>query len=612
MVEVEVDQVVLAREPGRVHAAAVAAGLKRTNVEVAIAYDGRCVTGADGAADAWESPQAMIASGLLVARAGAGFPCAVHLERFASPARLCVTDEPRLAGVGGIGMLTLVVPTASLVQALARGTVLVRQPVSLQVLLTGRLRPFICARDVAFELLRCGVGDVVRRVEESCGAPVVLEYAGPSARSLSVGERSVLSAVAPQVGAAAALFIGDERTEVFLRDQRRSKAHRVLAPDAGAPCEEVVNIDLGAVDPLLLDERGRVRAVRDLVGQPVSQALLGGDAGATLRDLFAAAVLLKSKRVPSTLDFLVAMPSRQMLEVLSSAGALTDLLATGARLVEPDARVVSGELYGATGTGLAMRTCDPEPGTPGSRRPLVASAETLAYAIATGTVGDPRSFKRPVRVTVPRALPTDDVLVARKPARGDWSRTLRIGARDPALDYSWKSAQTLKLVDGASFAGSSQVGEDTSSRSAVAVVCTTLDEVRGLSAQVPDIARSVRAVLAAYIPSALVALFSAAGIAALRADVSALDGLKGGATIVLPHPSQWPEGAAANVTVGALSLPLTWLALGAERVWATGGPALARATPAPVHASASGRGDRVGESSTGGKGRRPSRFAEGE
>src|SRR5580693_8504052 len=419
MVEVSVDQVVLVRSAARVLAEAAGAGLKKASPELAVAYEGRCVTDGTAADEAGAPSSELLARGVLVARAGIGFPAPVHLERFASPARLCVTDEPRLASVGGIGMLTLVVPTASLAQALAHGSVLIRPPVSVQVLLQGRLRPFVCARDVALELLRRGLGEVVRRVEEARGAPVVVEFAGPSARSLSVGERSVLAGMAPELGAAAALFVSDERTEVFLRDQRRSKAHRALVPDAGAPCAEALTVDLGAVDPLLLDERGQVRAVRDLAGQPVSQALLGGDSGVTLRDLFAAATLLKSKRVPPRLDFLLAVPSRQMLEVLAGAGALTDLIATGARLVEPDGRVVTGELYSPPPSGVAMRTCDPEPHRPGVRGAVVASAETLAFAVATGEVGDPRAFKRPVRVTVPRALPTDDVLVARKAERSE-------------------------------------------------------------------------------------------------------------------------------------------------------------------------------------------------
>src|SRR4029079_7275620 len=169
-------------------------------------------------------------------------------------------------------------------------------------------------------------------------APVGVEFAGPSARLLSVGERAVLARIAPQLGAAGALFVSHERTEGVLRYPRRSKAHRALVPDAGAPCDEVLNVDLGAVDPLYMDETGAVRSVRDLNGKPVSQVLLGGDTGSPLRDLFAAAALLKSKRVPARVEFLLAIPSRQMLEVLASSGALTDLIAPAARLIEPDAR----------------------------------------------------------------------------------------------------------------------------------------------------------------------------------------------------------------------------------------------------------------------------------
>ncbi len=396
---------------------------------------------------------------------------------------------------------------------------------------------------------------------------MVVEFAGPSARALSVGERAVIAAVAPQLGAAAAVFVADERTEVFLRDQRRSKAHRALAADAGAPSQEVVNIDLGAVDPLVLDEEGKVRAARDLAGQPVAQVLLGGDGGVTLRDLFAAATLLKSKRVPPRLDFLLAAPSRQMLEVLAGAGALTDFIATGARLVEPDARVVRGEMYPAPSAGLALQTFEREPRGAGPRA-LVASAETLAYAVATGEIGDPRAFKRPVRVTVPRALPTDDVLVARK---GERTGTPRAAAAGDALEpfTAWKTTQTLELV-GSAVLDQHLVSNGSSPRSPIAVLCTTLDEVRDLASRAPAVAAQVRAVVAAYIPSALVALLSAVGIAALRVDAATSRKLEGQKSLVLPAPGQWAEREPTTVTVAGTKLPLTWLAVGAERAWATG------------------------------------------
>ncbi len=584
MVEVKVDQVVLARAPMRAFAEACAFGLKKANVEVAIAFDGTCITEARAATERVEARAAtervddgngadlseLVAHGIVLARPGVGYPSVVHLERFASPARLCVTDEPRLAGVGGIGMLSLVVSPSLLGQALAKGSIWMRPPRSIQVLLTGRVRPFVCARDVSLELIRRGLGEAVRRVEAEHGAPVVLEFAGPSARLLSVSERAVLTSLAPHLGAVAALFVSDERTEVFLRDQRRSKAHRALAPDAGAPCDEVLNVDLGAVDPLLMDEAGQVRPVRDLAGKPVSQVLLGGDSGITLRDLFAAAALLKSKRVPPRLDLLVSVPSRQMLEVLSAAGALTDLVATGARLIEPDARVMSGALYPPPARGLSLRCCDPEPRAGAKTSPIVASAETLAYAVATGEIGDPRAFKRPVRVTVPRALPTDDVLIARERRSGDADRTTSLPP-SVAVAVPWKSVQTLEIVDGATFA----LNHVSNGKSGIAVLCTTLDDVRLVAARAAEMSGTVRAVLAPFIPSGIVALLSGVGIAAIQFDASASKGLKNQKSMQLPPPSSWPERASTSVSFGPSKVALTWLASGAERSWASTGTARA-------------------------------------
>ncbi|MBX3191174.1 MAG: 3-isopropylmalate dehydratase [Labilithrix sp.] len=578
VVSVKVDQIVLARQPLRAIAEAREAGLKKTSAEVAIVYDPLAVTSTAARARSDEMHAAaseVLAHGVVIGRPGVGFPAPVHLERFASPARLCVTDEPRLAGVGGIGMLTLVVSPGMLGQALAHGSILVRPPRSVQVLLSGRTRPFVCARDVALELVRRGLGEAVSRIEAQHHAPVVIEFAGPSARLLSVSERAVLAGLAPQLGAAGALFVSDERTEVFLRDQRRSKAHRALVPDAGAPCDEVLNVDLGAVDPLYMDETGAVRSVREIVGKPVTQVLLGGDSGATLRDLFAAAALLKSKRVPARVEFLVAVPSRQMLEVLAASGALTDLIATGARLVEPDGRVMSGELYPPAPAGLSARTHDLEPGVTAPKNVAVASAETLAFAVATGEMGDPRSFKWPVRVTIPRALPTDDVLVVRD-RKGAIDAGKKAASLSSPTPTPWKGSQTLEIVDGPSLLAN---GKADATESGLAVVCSTLDEVRELAARAADIAPNVRAILAPFIPSGAVSLFSGVGIAALRFDAAGAKGLKGQRTVALPAPGQWAEGEPTVVTFGspkdkaaeATKVPLTWLALGPERAWASAG-----------------------------------------
>lgn len=585
LVQVKVDQVILSRAPSRVLAEALAAGMKKTTVEVAVAYDGTCVTDAGSLADVEKGMPGSVSPELPtfnvpIARPGIGFPGPVHLERFAAPARLALTDDPRMATVGGIGMLALVVSASQLGQALATGSLWVRPPRSVQIHLSGRVRPFVCARDVALELLRRGIDEIVRRIEGEAKAPVVLEFAGPSARLLSVGERAVLCGIAPQVGAAAALFVSDEKTEVFLRDQRRSKAHRALTPDPGAPCEEVISVDLAAVDPLLMDETGAVRAVRDLAGKPVSQVVLGGDSGTTLRDMLAAALLLKSKRVPSRLDLLVAPPSRQVLEVLAQSGALVDLVATGARIIEPDRRVVTAEIYPPPPGGLSLRTADPEPRIKGAPAFVVASAETLAYAVATGTVGDPRSFKRPVRVTVPRALPTDDVLILRD-KKGEQLAS-KSGASAPA-PVPWKSALTLAILEGVpsnlspstASNAAKPAGDGAPAEDGLALVLSTLDEVRAVAERASELS-SVRAVVAPFVPSAAVALLAGEGIAAFSIDGAGLEAIRGQKSVALPPPDKW--GDTVQASVGSAKVDVAWLALGAERSWTHAGTA--RTAPA--------------------------------
>ncbi|MBW2535987.1 MAG: 3-isopropylmalate dehydratase [Deltaproteobacteria bacterium] len=578
LVQVKVDQVILSRAPSRALSHAIAIGMKKAIPEVSIAYDGTAVTtpetqtaAAAGASNA-VSPS-FPAHGILVARPGIGFPAPVHIERFAAPGRLALTDDPRLAPVGGVGMLCLAVSPAQLGMAMATGSVWLRPPRSIQIHLSGRTRPFVCARDIALELLRRDVTETVRRIEEQFHAPVVLEFAGPSARMLSVGKRAVLCGIAHQVGAAAALFISDDKAEVFLRDQRRSKAHRALVPDPGAPCEEVLTIDLATVDPLILDEEGTVRTARELADRPVSQVVLGGDSGVTLRDMLAAASLLKSKRIPPRLDLLLAPPSRQVLEVLGQSGALVDLVATGARVVEPDRRIMTGELYPPHEHGASLRNIDPEPATSPGRRHLVASAETLSYAVAHGVVGDPRAFKRPARVTVPRVLPTEDVLVVRaKKEKKAPAQPLQPPPK-PAPAVPWKGATSLDLhlgLPGPNSAPEPRKAQGGAKPRGMAVVLSGPEQVRAV-ADLVAVGSTIRTVIAEHLPSQIVSSLASEGVASFECEPSSLGSLKNQKRINLPKTASW--GPSTTVTIGKAKLSLKWLAADRERDWTIAGRA---------------------------------------
>jgi aconitate hydratase len=574
-IRVRVDQVILANEPNRALAAALQPGLKRIAVETAVAYDTHCVT--TGSQEELEqlAPQQVTREavnwGVIVARAGIGFPSAVHLERFAAPARLAITDDPRLSAAGGAGMLTLLASHTQIAEALRDGTLMMRPPRSVQILLSGKIRPFVCVRDLALELIRRGLREVIARIDAQHQAPVVIEFAGPSARLLSVPERALLCSIAPRLGAVASVFVSDEKTEVYLRDQRRSKAYRALVPDPGAPCDDVLTVDLSAIDPLLMDLKGEVRPVRDLDGEVVHQAVLGGDIGTALRDMLAAAALLKSKRVPPDLELLVASASRQMLEVLAQSNALMDLIATGARLIEPDHRLLSGELYQPPQSGLSIRTYDPEPGAKGSF--IVASAETLAFAVATGHIGDPRMFKRPVRITVPRALPTEDVLVVRKqrgkgklPAAPDG----KLAGAGPALPRAGAEQRILALIHGIATPLEPSV-----------VVIASLDELSWMARRASSLVPALRAVIAPCLPSGMVTLFASSGVLTLVADEEQLRALRSVESLTISDPSDWGEHV--SVDVGGQTLLLRWPALAAERSTARNGAGLGAASRKVAH-----------------------------
>lgn len=594
LVRVKVDQVILSRAPSRALSEALAMGMKRAVPEITIAYDGTAVTSAETEAAKAAGEAGTVASGfpehgVLIARPGIGFPAPVHIERFAAPARLALTDDPRLAPVGGVGMLCLVVSQAQLGEAMATGYVWLRPPRSIQIHLSGRTRPFVCARDVALELLRRDIPEIVRKIEDEFAAPVVLEFAGPSARLMSVGKRSVLCGIAHQVGAAAALFISDDKSEVFLRDQRRSKAHRALMPDPGAPCEEVMTIDLATVDPLIMDETGKVRTAREVAGQPVGQVVLGGDSGVTLRDMLAAASLLKSKRIPPRLDLLLAPPSRQVLEVLGQSGALVDLVATGARIVEPDRRVTTGELYPPPAGTVSLRNADPEPHTEGKPSFMVGSAEALSYAVAHGVLGDPRAFKRPARVTVPRVLPTEDVLVVRRKAQKKGPALVPFEPTELPAPQPWKAATTLDVAadapnglsraaakkgaaaDSAGANGAS-AGKKTAAKKAtsggIAVAVDELDMVRSVSEAI-TLGSPVRALIAPYIPSQVVSALASEGVPCFQAPAATVAMLVKHKTLALPKPSAWGDTTAA--TAGKSKVQLKWLAIDREQKWTHAG-----------------------------------------
>ncbi|HET9958277.1 MAG TPA: 3-isopropylmalate dehydratase, partial [Polyangiaceae bacterium] len=200
---------------------------------------------------------------------------------------------------------------------------------------------------------------------------------------------------------------------------------------------------------------------------------------------------------------------------------------------------------------------------------VVGSAETLAYAVATGTLGDPRSFKRPVRVTVPRTLPTDDVLIVRKAkAKTKEGEAVKGTPAEQVATAGWKAAQVLPVV------ANRKVPNEPS-----AMVLETLDDVRWVVRRAPDIHPLVRAVVAPFIPSGCVPVLAGVGILALSAAPETIEQLKAAGSLSVAEPAEWNGNGSPIKDANQAPITLKWLAVGAERQWTELGTAW---VPAPA------------------------------
>jgi aconitate hydratase len=202
---------------------------------------------------------------------------------------------------------------------------------------------------------------------------------------------------------------------------------------------------------------------------------------------------------------------------------------------------------------------------------VVASAETLAYAVATGAVGDPRSFKRPVRITVPRTLPTDDVLIVRK---GKGKGKEADASKSPALEatqvHGWKAGADALLP---------LVRQRGTPREPSALVLESLDDVRWFVRRAPELSAMVRAVIAPHIPSGAVPILAGLGILALAASPDTIAKLKTESSVRFPDPREWNGDSAIKTSAGSTPIDLVWLAVGAEREWTATGTARPAALP---------------------------------
>ncbi len=365
-------------------------------------------------------------SGVYHSRAGNGICHQVHLERFGKPGATLLGSDSHTPTGGGIGMLAIGAGGLDVAVAMGGGPFYLQCPKVLGVKLTGKLSDWVAAKDVILKLLS--------ELTTKGNVGWAVEYFGSGVRSLTVPQRATITNMGAELGVTTSLFGSDEQTRRFLAAQGREQDYQPLAADKDVTYDRVLDIDLSRLEPLAAcpSSPDNVKPVRELAGKKVGQVAVGSCTNSSFADLMMAARVLKGRHLDPLVEFAVAPGSREVLNMLAGNGALADLIAAGARILESACGPCIGQGFSPADGTVSLRTFNRNfagrSGTKGDQVYLV-SPETAVASALTGTITDPRSLAeiRYPRIALPRQFHVDDSMIERplSPEQAQAAQVLR-------------------------------------------------------------------------------------------------------------------------------------------------------------------------------------------
>ncbi|MDR2525608.1 MAG: aconitate hydratase [Oscillospiraceae bacterium] len=388
-----------------------AMGCERVKTELSVAYvdHNTLQTGFENADDHRFIQSCAKKRGLLFSRPGNGICHQVHLERFGKPGKTLIGSDSHTPTGGGIGMLAMGAGGLDVAVAMGGGAYHIAMPQVTLIRLAGKLPAWVSAKDVILEVLR--------RLTVKGGVGRVMEYGGAGVASLSVPERATITNMGAELGATTSVFPSDATTQAFLAAQERAADWTPLAADAGAVYDQVIELDLSALAPLTAAPHmpDNVKAVASLGGVRVNQVCIGSCTNSSLQDMLKVAAILRGKTVCPAVSLSIAPGSKQVLQMLAENGALGDLIAAGARILESACGPCIGMGQSPNSGGVSLRTFnrnfEGRSGTADAQVYLV-SPETAAASALTGLFTDPRSLGVMPEIHLPaRYLVNDNMII---------------------------------------------------------------------------------------------------------------------------------------------------------------------------------------------------------
>ncbi len=360
--------------------------------------------------------------GIWFSRPGNGICHQVHLERFGIPGKTLIGSDSHTPTGGGIGMLAMGAGGLDVAVAMGGGTYYITMPKMYKVNLTGRLRDFVTAKDVSLEILR------ILSVKGGVGA--IIEWGGEGVKTLSVPERATITNMGTELGATTSIFPSDEVTHAFLKAEGREADYVPLASDPDAVYDRIIDIDLSSLVPMIACPHSpdNVVTVESIAGTVVDQVCIGSCTNSSLADLLKTAALLKGKKIADSVSLSVSPGSKQVLSMLAECGALNDILASGARVLECACGPCIGMGFSPNSAGVSLRTFNRNflgrSGTKDGNVYLV-SPETAVAAALNGAICDPRSLGTMPKITLPEHFTIDDSAIV-APASPEEAKELTV------------------------------------------------------------------------------------------------------------------------------------------------------------------------------------------
>ncbi len=382
-------------------------GIPRIKTELSVAYiDHNTLQSGFENADDHRFIQSMAKKhGLYFSRPGNGICHQVHLERFGKPGKTLIGSDSHTPTGGGIGMLAMGAGGLDVAVAMGGGAYHITMPKMYKVNLTGKLHDFVTAKDISLEILR------ILSVKGGVGA--VIEWGGEGVKTLTVPERATITNMGTELGATTSIFPSDEVTKSFLEAEGRGEDYIPLQSDEDAVYDRIIDIDLSSLKPMIACPHSpdNVVTVESLKGTKVDQVCVGSCTNSSLFDMLKVAALLKGKTIRPEVSLSVSPGSKQVLSMLADCGALSDILASGARVLECACGPCIGMGFSPNSGGVSLRTFnrnfEGRSGTADGQVYLV-SPETAVAAALTGEITDPRLLRDMPEVNMPQSFKLDD------------------------------------------------------------------------------------------------------------------------------------------------------------------------------------------------------------